>query len=198
LKNRDIQGLKEAVKIDKNFLKYVNALNIDISDHHLDNPMHLFNSLLDNSEFEKAKELLDMSDELRISEDVLNKKLLHSEKLCQLYKDKNFLECYILIDKHAVISTLKITTMFEKNWKRMIIKVENDLILGKEKSLNVLIAKYAKLDSRKEKIDDLRQHMEPIVVSNTEDNDSVINYRKIVNDVLFEKVIPILTKTKTK
>ena len=76
-----------------------------------------------------------------------------------LYAEKEILQCYTFIDRHEYLSSSKIVLSFEHKWKKIILQIEEYLLVGEEKKADVLLDKYSTLELRKEKINDLKQYM---------------------------------------
>lgn len=194
LKKKDIEGLQEAVRIDKHFAKYVYSLGIDLKIRDIRTEKRvLVEKLIDNEEFEKVSELLeelkDYFDKKILTE--LKIKLKDGQDLYNFYQKKEFAACYNFMDTHKRVKNAKITKLLENYWKKLMIQTENFYIAEDTKNLQKIVLKYQTLEARKSKLNDLTKNviLKNTIVEEKEENQAY--HKKILNNPLFKKIISI-------
>ena len=191
LRSKNIEGIQEAMRIDKHFSKYVQYLGIDIKTRDMrQEKIETIKTLIDTEEFEDARTLLE---ELKELVDVkiyneLKMKLEDGEKLFSLYHKKEFAECFNFMDRHPTVADAKITKILGAYWIKLIIKTEDYYIAGDMKNLGKIALKYQALQTRKPKLDDLTKDV--ILQSDGEEQEEkkLKYHEKVFNSSLVKKM----------
>ena len=190
LRSKNIEGIQEAMRIDKHFSKYVQYLGIDIKTRDMrQEKIETIKTLIDTEEFEDARTLLE---ELKELVDVkiyneLKMKLEDGEKLFSLYHKKEFAECFNFMDRHPTVADAKITKILGAYWIKLMIKTEDYYIAGDMKNLGKIALKYQTLQTRKPKLDDLTKDV--LLQSDGEEQEEKLKYHeKVLNSPLVKKM----------
>ena len=191
LRSKDIEGIQEAMKIDKHFSKYVQYLGIDLKIRDIrKEKIEMITNLIDSEEFEEASKVLeDLKEHVDIK--IFNElkiQLQDGEKLYSLYHKKEFAECYNFMDTHQTVAQAKITKILEAYWMKLMIKTEDYCIEGDIKNLEKIVLKYQTLQARKSKLDDLTKNV--ILQSDTEEEqeEKLKYHEKLLNHALVKKI----------
>jgi hypothetical protein len=77
------------------------------------------------------------------------------KKLQDAYKDDQFLECYMLIDRYQFLSATKLGQRLQKHWHNVILECESNALKGNIKEIKLNLGELINLESRRDKIGDL-------------------------------------------